>query len=174
MMKYLFTTLCLIILVSCSNNQSLQEYLISKDKDANFKTMSVATDLLVPNIEELSTEEQATLKKIKSINVAAMPTDSVNQVAYEKETRQVETILENSTYQTLMKMNADDKGMNLLYIGNDIKIDEVVFYGKSKETGMLVARLNSRDLKPNELAKILSMADKLDMSQIENFSENFK
>ncbi|QSS97226.1 DUF4252 domain-containing protein [Psychroflexus sp. ALD_RP9] len=173
-MKHIITTFCLLILVSCSNKQSLQEYLISKDKDANFKTMSVATDLLVPNIEELSAKEQATLKKIKSINVAAMIKDTINQVAYEDETRKVEAILDHSTYQTLMKMNADDKGMNLLYIGDDNKIDEVVFYGKSDEAGMLVARLNSRDLKPNDLAKLLSMADKLDMSQVENFTKNLK
>lgn len=170
-MRFLIASLSLILLMSCSNKQSLQAYLVSKDDDSNFKTASLATDILVPNIESLSKDEQATLKKIKSVNIAILMNDSTNQGLYQTELASVQAILKDPKYQSLMKVNAGDQGMELVYIGSDEEIDEVVFYGHREDTGMIVARLNSRNLKPADLAKIMQMSDKMDMSQLESFAK---
>lgn len=158
--------------MSCSNQESMQEYLIAKDEDPNFKSMSLATDVLVPNLKELDSAEQETLKKIKSINVALMLNDSVQNPAYVNETKRIEGIIKASKYQSLMRMNSEEQGMNLLYMGDDKVIDEVIFYGRSLEMGLVVARLNSRDLKSGDLIKIMQLADKMDLSQVEQFTSD--
>lgn len=62
MKKYL-SILILALLVSCQNQQSVQEYLVDKQNDPAFKTMSLTPDMLLASYDGLSEEQIKTVKK---------------------------------------------------------------------------------------------------------------
>ncbi|MDN6279698.1 MAG: DUF4252 domain-containing protein [Psychroflexus sp.] len=167
MRKYILLV-ALSFLISCQNQQSVQEYLVAKQNDPAFKTLSLTPNLLTSTFDKLTEDEIATLKKVKSVNLAFLVNDAESE-KFSDESKILERIMQQKKYKSLMRINANDKKMNLLYIGDPEAIDELLFYGNSKDIGLLLARINSHDLEPNDVMKIVKMAKDFDLDQLEDF-----
>lgn len=167
MRKYILLVV-LAFLISCQNQQSVQEYLVAKQDDPAFKTLSLTPNLLTSTFDELAEDEVATLEKVKSVNLAFLVNDPESQ-KFSNESEILEDIMRQKQYKSLMRINTNNKKMNLLYIGDPDAIDELLFYGNSEDIGLLLARINSYDLEPNDVMKIVKMAKDFDLDQLESF-----
>ncbi|MGO1751554.1 MULTISPECIES: DUF4252 domain-containing protein [Psychroflexus] len=168
MKKYL-TIIILALLVSCQNQQSVQEYLVEKQNDPAFKTMSLTPDILLASYDGLSEEQIKTVKKIKSVNFAYLSHDDQK---FTSESETLENIIKLESYESLMRMNDGSQKMNLLYLGEPEDIDELLFYGKSENFGMILSRVNSKELEPNDMVKIVKILEKLELDQVGDFMES--
>lgn len=171
-MNKILSILMLAFLMSCQDNQSVQEYLVEKQNDASFKTMSITPDILIASYDGLTADEISILKKIKSVNVAYLDANENQKLSQESET--FEHIIKHENYKSLLRMNDGSQKMNLLYLGDPEDIDELLFYGKSDKVGMLLARLNSKSLEPNDMVEIVKMAENLNLNQFEGFMNSIK
>ncbi|MDX1463844.1 MAG: hypothetical protein R3359_12365, partial [Marinirhabdus sp.] len=97
-------------MLSCSNDASLQQYLVDKQDDDMFMKIDLATSLLQGNSSNFTPEEQAVLNTVKKINVVAFPIKGDNAAAYEVERKKLQTILADEKYQTLLKMGSNKQG----------------------------------------------------------------
>lgn len=168
MKKYL-SIIILALLISCQNQQTVQEYLVEKQNDPAFKTMSLTPDILLASYNGLSDEQIKTVKKIKSVNLAYLNHDNQK---FTSESEALENIIKLESYESLMRMNDGSQKMNLLYLGEPDDIDELLFYGKSEKLGMILSRINSKDLEPNDIVKIVKVLEKLELDQVGGFMKS--
>ncbi|WP_127845686.1 DUF4252 domain-containing protein [Psychroflexus aestuariivivens] len=170
-MKTIFSLLVSVILLSsCSSEPSLQKYLVDKDSNRHFITASVSSDLLVPNFEKLKVEEQESIKKIRKINMLALKSN-VEEVDFEGEKTKVLEILKKSEYKSLIEFNGQDLQAQFLYSGSEEKIEEMIFFGADDNTGMLLVRMLGEKLNPNDLVKLMEMADEMELEEFESFGQ---
>lgn len=177
-MKNILSFLVFVVLLSsCNSEPSLQKYLVDKDSNKHFITASVSSDLLMPNFDQLEDEEQKVIKKIHKINMLALKSN-VDEVDYESEKSQVLEILKNSEYKSLIEFNGQARLARFLYSGTEEKIEEIIFFGSDDETGMLLMRMLGKELNPNDLIKVMEMADKMNLDEFKSFGkmvgESFK
>lgn len=69
-------------------------------------------------------------------------------------------------------MNDGSQKMNLLYLGEPEDIDELLFYGKSDKFGMILSRVNSKELEPNDMVKIVKLLEKIELKEVGDFMES--
>ena len=72
-------TLAALTLISCSNEKSLQRYLVDKQDDDSFLKIDIATSLLQTDGNALNEEEKDILATVKKINVEAFPIKEGNK-----------------------------------------------------------------------------------------------
>ncbi|MFN2261883.1 MAG: DUF4252 domain-containing protein [Psychroflexus sp.] len=170
-MKKIFSILVFAMLLSsCSSEPSLQKYLVDKDSNKHFITASVSSDLLVPSFDKLNDEEQESIKKIRKINMLALKSE-VEDVDFEGEKTQVLEILKKSDYKSLIEFNGQAQQAQFLYSGTEEKIEEMIFFASDDETGMLLMRMLGKELNPNDLIKVMKMADKMDLDEFKSFGK---
>lgn len=178
-MKIITKALSLLVLVlmitSCKNEKSLQEYLVESQDKAGFVSVDVPTSFLQLKSDVVSNEVKETLNSIRKVSVIALPIKG-NEETYEVEKAKLKNIFkDNKDYKSLMSLKAKDMHVNLYYTGDTESIDEVIAFGYGKEAGVGVARLLGENMNP---AKIIEMMNsvKLDKDNInlEKFSAIFK
>jgi len=64
--------LAALTLFSCSNEKSLQRYLVDRQDDDSFLKIDIAASLLQTDNNSLSQEEKDILETVKKINVVAI------------------------------------------------------------------------------------------------------
>ena len=79
--------LAALTLFSCTNEKSLQRYLVDRQDDDSFLKIDIAASLLQTDNNNLSQEEKDVLKTVKKINVVAYPIKGENTADYEVKTR---------------------------------------------------------------------------------------
>lgn len=163
----------LLLLLSCSNEQTLQKYFVEKSKDANFVALDVSPTLLQINLNELSEEEKISFKKFKIVNILALPQKEINAEKFSKEKASIDLILQNEKYQNLMKAGTGKNSFSLNYIGDDENIDEIIVYGNSKEAGLMVVRILGKKMQTQDLMNFVSIFkhSKMDLDQFQNLKE---
>src|SRR5690606_41792693 len=92
-----------IIIVSCSNEPSLQEYYVNKSENPNFISLTIPANVVKFTDVELSPEQQQAYESIEKLNVLAFKIKDTNTVAFNEEKRQVSEILKDKKYQELMR-----------------------------------------------------------------------
>lgn len=161
--------------VSCSNEKSLQKYLVEKQGDDKFLKVDVATSLLQSETSSLSEEEKEILQTIKKVNVVAYKmTDNVAE--YEIEKGELATIMKQDKYKTLIKFGSNTRGATLKYLGEEDAIDEVIVFASDDEKGFAVFRLLGKDMRPDQMIKLMKAVDKgdIDVSKFSTIGELFK
>ncbi len=153
---YFFTLLLLVALLnSCSQEQSLQSYIVESQEKPGFMAVDLSSSFIQFKTSDVSEDLKETLNSIRKINLIGLPyqKDSSN---YENEKETIRTILKNSeTYKNLMKMNFEGMNVNLYYTGKTDSIDELILFGYSKEIGVGVARVLGEDMNLGNIMKMM-------------------
>lgn len=162
-------------MISCNSEPSLQKYLVEKQDDDKFMKIDLATSLILSEKSNFSAEEQKVLNSVKKINVVAYPLKG-DKAEYEVERKEVQAILANNKYQTLLKMGSNKSGATLSYTGEEEAIDELIVFASDNEKGFAIFRLIGDDMEPDDLVKLMTSIGKgdMDVSQLKSIGNLFE
>lgn len=168
--------LAMLTLLSCSNEKSLQKYLVEKQEDDTFLKVDIATSLLQAEGNNLSQEEKEILETVKKINVVAFPIKDGNDAAYDANKKEISDIMKQDKYKTLMKYGSNNSGATLKYLGEEDAIDELIVLASDSEKGFAVFRLLGDDMRPDQMLKLMNSIDNgdIDVSKLSSIGELFK
>lgn len=152
-----------LLVYSCDNNTSLQEYYVENQENHAFLSLDVPSSLLLGENSSLTAEQKATLSTIKKVNLIALPLKEETRRTYEEEKNRIAAILKDEKYQTLMKIGKGTTKAEIFYTGKEDAIDEFIIYGSDDEKGFGVARVLGDDMKPEDLIKLFKSAEKGDL-----------
>jgi len=155
--------LAALTLFSCSNEKSLQRYLVDKQDDDAFLKVDIAASLLQSNDADFSQEEKDILATVKKINVVAFPLKGENVANYDVEKQELKEIIGQEQYKTLMKFGSNNKGAVLKYLGAEESIDEIIVFASDDEKGFALFRLLGDNMNPAQIIKLMNSIDKGDM-----------
>lgn len=165
MMKIIPTSLLIflaIVLASCSNKQSLQEYYVENQQDNNFIALDIPTSMFA-NTENLNAEQKETLESIKKVNLLGLSIEN-GKKDYETEKANLENILKNEKYQLLMKYGSNNRKAEIFFTGDEEAIDELIVFGYDDTKGVGVARVLGENMNPNALLDLMKSLDKGDIN----------
>ena len=145
----------LILLASCNNQKTIQEYYVEKQESNDFIAIDLPSSIVDVG-ENASEETKATMKTIKKLNVLAFKLDDSNKEAFEKEQAEVKQILKNDEYNELMRMKHEGVNVVINYQGSDEAVDEFILFASDNSKGFALARVLGENMEP---AKIMKMAE---------------
>ncbi|MFT4699254.1 MAG: hypothetical protein ACI9SJ_002420 [Flavobacteriaceae bacterium] len=168
--------LAALTLFSCSNEKSLQKYLVEKQEDDTFLKIDIATSLLQAKGNSLSQEEKDILETVKKINVVAFPIKEGNDANYDANKKEINDIMKQDKYKTLMKYGSNNKGATLKYLGEEDAIDEIIVLASDAEKGFAVIRLLGDNMRPDQMLKLMNSIDNgdIDVTKLSTIGELFK
>lgn len=166
-MKQIILSLVLAcILVSCNNETSLQEYYVEKQEDREFLSLDLPISTLISANSSLDSEQKRVLETIRKVNLLAYPIKDGQGENFEQEKLEIETILQDEKYESLMRFGRSGKGAQFYLVGDEDAIDEFVVYGNDEERGFMIARVLGEDMKVNELYDLFESLDGDDITEI--------
>jgi len=104
--RYILVLFVAFIVTSCGK-ASLQKYFVEKQDDPKFMKIDLAPSLLEGN-NTLGAEEKERLKGIRKINVIALPIKETNEVDFELERNELESIFQQEKYKELTRVKSSD------------------------------------------------------------------
>lgn len=152
-----------LILASCNNETTLQEYYVENQANKQFMALDLPASLLSAS-GSLDAEQRATLETIKKVNLMAFPMNEENRASFEEEKEKLTAILKNDKYNTLMKYGGGTRNAQLYYLGEDDAIDEFIVFGSDEEKGFAIARVLGDDMQPEALIKLLKSFNEGDLN----------
>lgn len=168
--------LAALTLFSCSNQESLQRYLVDRQDDDAFLKIDVAASLLQTDSNSLTQEEKDILATVKKINVVAFPIKGDNTEAqYNAKKQELKDIINQEQYKTLMKFGSNKQGAILKYLGEEDSIDEIIVFASDDEKGFALFRLLGDDMQPAQMIKLMNSIEKgdLDISKLQSIGGLF-
>jgi Domain of unknown function (DUF4252) len=164
----LSTIIASLLLLSCSNEPSLQKYIVEHSENKDFVVLDVSPTILNVDKTKLTAEQKTALASFEKMNVLAFKIDKNNLQAYETESQKVVQILKNEDYQELMKVGSGKDGASVCFVGDEDNIKEFILFGKSKETGFAVVRIIGDNMNPNNIMTMLTVLKNstIDMEQL--------
>lgn len=162
-------------LMSCSNEKSLQKYLVEKQDDDKFMKIDLATSLLQAEGNTLSEDEKNILESVKKINVVAYPLSEGNTADYEAEKQNIAQLLSQDKYKTLIKMGSNTQGATLKYVGDEDAIDELIVLASDDTKGFAVFRLLGDNMSPADMIKLMTSIEKgdVDIKSLQSIGDLF-
>ena len=166
----------LLTMMSCSNETSLQRYLVDKQEDNRYLKIDLATSLLQSDESTFTADEQEILNTVKKVNVVAYPIKSGNTAEYETEMAMINKIIGQEKYKTLISTKSKDITITLKYLGEEKAIDEVIVFASSPEKGFGVFRLLCDDMRPDQILKLANSIQQgdLDVSKLSGIGDLFQ
>ena len=158
------------LLAGCSDKMSLEEYLVKNGKDKRFTAVNLSSDVFLSGAN-LSTEEREKISSIRKVNFLAFKKDST-KTGYQSSKAQLEKILTSKEFKNLISYNNPDAQVRLQYTGNEVSIDKLIVFAESEERGFMVARLLGNDMKPKDFYNLATMMNKLNLKEVEKFTED--
>ena len=162
---YIFISL---LLVSCSNEPSLQKFFVESAEKKDFIALDVSSSILNLDKAKLDAEQTKALASFDKMNIIAFKATPSNQKEYEAEKTKLKTILKDKEYQQLMKVGSGEAGGSVSYIGTDDNIKEFIFYANKKENGFAVVRVTGENMNPTNVMTLLTLMQKskIDVEQL--------
>ena len=158
--NFVLLFLCSLLLVSCSSEQTLQSYFVSHAEDPNFISIDISPSILSVDKSLLSEDEQKALESFDKMNIIAFNLNAENASIYETEKAKVEAILNTEKYNVLMKYNSGMQGVTVSYLGTEEKVDEIIFYARSSDTGFAVVRILGDKITSTDMMYFVSILQK--------------
>lgn len=164
-----------LLIISCDSQPSLQQYFVNHQDDKDFISADFASSLIDTQKISLSDEEEEALSSIKKVNILALPIKEGLNDKYQKEKKDIKTILKDESYQTLMKFGSNGINAVLKYQGADDDIDEVIVFASQNEKGLALVRILGDDMQPEKMMKLAKAVEKknLDLSALKNVVDSF-
>jgi len=163
-------------LVSCSNEQSLQEYYVDNQDSSDFILIDVPMSLLRNDNMPLSEEDKKVLKTVRKINMIAYPVKADNKAKYPAELAKVNAILKGEKYEQLMSASHETGKMKLYFLGEEDAIDEVIAFASDENKGFAIARVLGDDMNIGDMMKVAQSFEKsgVNLGQFEGVMDVFK
>lgn len=159
-MKKFFSLLLVFGLLSCEEKPSLQKYFVKSADKKNFIAVDVSSSLFNIDTKKLTISEKEALASFDKVNVIAFKKDGKNNVAYQKEIQEVKTLLKDTVFQPLIKLNGKGKNASIMVVDNSGTIDELVLFGNKNDLGFTVVRVLGNDMKPENAMEFLKLLQK--------------
>ncbi len=163
----------LICFSSCSDKNSLQNYILANAESNGFSSSSIPKSILKPIASEMNETQADAYEAIDRVNVLAFRISDDTKEKYPEENKKIKSILKQQKYQELISLGS--RGM-IKYTGDDDSIDEIVVFVTDKNVGFAVARIIGDNMtmeKFMELYKLVSQqnfsADGMDLGVFSNF-----
>ncbi len=164
-MKNILKSLTLVLVVllgSCSSQQSLQEYYVDNKENPNFISLDIPASILNMDEADLTKTQKEAVASLKKFNLLAFKKTETNAADYKLEKTKVKQILKDDGFVELMKINSQyGKGV-VKYLGDENAIDEVIIYGDSKEKGFALVRVLGKDMNPAHIVQLMQAIQKSD------------
>lgn len=157
--KIVAALVVLLVVTSCNNKQTLQEYYVDSKDNADFIMVDLPASLIAPDSELLTQEQREVLKTVKKVNMLAYPLNTGSRETYLVETAKVQEILDQDSYEELMKFGKSGQHMRLFLKGEVDSIDEVVVFAQDDEKGFLLARLLGDDMNVGDMVRFAETID---------------
>ena len=162
LVNYISAVAGIVIILSCNNNPSLQEYYVENQEDENFVAIDVPASMF-PKLETMDEEQKATVNSIKKINVLALKAkEDINK--FEEEKVKLDEIFKDKKYQLLMKYGGGTRKAELYFTGDEDAIDELIVYGYDNEKGLGVARVLGDDMNPQNIMNLIKSLERGDLN----------
>ena len=162
----LMTLLIGIIVNSCEQAPSLQQYFVEKMDDSSFLILNLPIQIDSLFQEEITDSEREVIANIGKLNLLFYKKNTNNSEKYFTEVGRVKKILSAKRYQNLMDFKAFDKAQgNLLFEGKTDQIEEGIVFLYAKNMGFGVLRILGNDLNPGGLN---SLCKKININQLES------
>ncbi|WP_047415555.1 DUF4252 domain-containing protein [Cellulophaga sp. Hel_I_12] len=153
-----------LVVVSCSSNQSLEEYYVDNSENPNFISLDLPVSLLNLDKATLTPEQKTAVASLKKLNIIAFKKTVDNSSVFITEKANVKEILRNGKYEELMKINTSfGKGI-MSYSGETEAIDELIVYGDSDEKGFMLVRVLGDNMNPAHLVQLMDAMKSTDFS----------
>ena len=164
-----------LTLLSCSNEKTLQRYLVDRQDDDMFLKIDIAASLLQADSSNMTQEEKDILATVKKINVVAFPLNGENEAQYDEKMQELKNIIDQDEYKTLMKFGSKKKGATLKYFGEEDAIDEIIVFASDDEKGFALLRLLGENMRPDQMIKLLNSIENgdLDASKLSSIGQLF-
>ncbi|MDD3003897.1 DUF4252 domain-containing protein [Flavobacterium sp.] len=160
--KTLIIICCSWLMLSCNSEPTLQKYFVQHTEDANFISLDISPSVLKIKPDQLTDAEKKAFDSFNKMNILAFQLDSVNATKYETEKTNVEKILKDEQYQSLIKFGSGKEGISVSYIGTEEKIDEIILFAKNDKTGFAVARILGNKMTPTDMIQFVGILQKTD------------
>lgn len=152
----------LVVLSSCTSQQSLQEYYVDNQENPNFLVVDVPASILKLEEAELNNDQKTAVESLRKLNLLAFRKTGENADEYKVERNKVKEILKNEDFVELMKINSSyGKGV-VKYLGEDDAIDEVIIFGDNKEQGFAIIRVLGKDMNPAHIMHLMQALEQSD------------
>lgn len=155
--------LAALTLFSCSNEKSLQRYLVDRQDDDSFLKVDIAASLLQTDSNSMTQEEKDILETVKKINVVAFPLKDDNADQYETKRQELKDIINQEQYKTLMKFGSNKRGATLKYLGEEDAISEIIVFASDDEKGFALFRLLGDNMRPDQMIKLMNSIERGDL-----------
>jgi len=167
--------LAALTLFSCSNEKSLQRYLVDRQDDDSFLKIDIAASLLQADSNSMTQEEKDILATVKKINVVAFPIKGENADNYEANKQELKDIINQDQYKTLMKFGSKNKGAVLKYLGEENAINEIIVFASDDEKGFALFRLLGDNMQPGQMIKLMNSIENgdIDASKLKSIGSLF-
>ncbi len=157
-MKTIQSILILVLLTlgisSCSDKNSLQNYILDNAEKVGFSSSSIPKSIIKPAAVNLTPEQQVAYDAIDRVNVLVYKYDQQKQEEFVTENNKIKTILKQKKYEDLIDLG--NKGV-IKYAGNEDAIDEIVIFLSNKEMGFAVTRIIGDDMTMNKFMELYQM-----------------
>ncbi len=163
-MKAIVYIIVSLLLVSCSNEPSLQKFFVESAEKKDFIALDVSSSILNLEKTQLSPEQEQALASFDKMNIVAFKATPKNQAEYEVEKTKLKAILKGEEYQELMSFGSGSAGASVSYVGTDDNIKEFIFYANKKENGFAVVRVTGDNMNPTNVMTMLSVLQKSDIN----------
>lgn len=177
MKKLVLLVSSVIFIWSCEDKPTLQKYFVKNTESSRFVAIDLAPNIIKTDKVSLSETEKAALESFEKMNILAFITDSTNTAEYEKEIKEVKTILKDESYQQLMKAGSVNDGAAIYFVGiDDEHIEEFVVLAGKKENGFAVVRVLGNDMNPTNIMNMLTLLQKanVDLEQLKPLQQLMK
>ena len=163
------------LLSSCNDEPSLQKYFVEKTENKNFIALDLSPNMLNVDSLKLTVDENNALKSFEKVNILAFKLNDKNKGEFETERSKVKEILQEETYQQLMKFGSGKDGASVSFVGDTEHIDEFVFYANKKENGFAVVRVIGKDMNPTGIVTLMSVLKNanVDLEQLKPLQQMF-
>ena len=177
MKKLILLVSSVVLILSCEDKPTLQKYFVENTESPKFIALDLASSIIKTDKISLTEKEKAALESFEKMNILAFRVDSTNTAEYDKEIKEVKTILKDESYQQLMKAGSGNDGAAIYFVGNDDEhIEEFVVLAGKKENGFAVVRVLGNDMNPTHIMNMLSLLQKsqVDMEQLKPLQQLMK
>ena len=156
---YFLALLAGLLLSACQPSMSLQRYYVEKTEDADFLVFNLPLQMESFFVDSLEASAQKTLQKVEKINMLLYRENTSNPSKMNQEIQTIQKILGQDRYQELMSFQIENRKGGMFLEGQVGAIDEGIFWYAGPQEALVVVRLITNKMDPQELVSLVSSLD---------------
>lgn len=165
-MKKIITLVFIVfIFFACKSELTLQQYFVEKSEDSNFLALDVPASILGIASSDLSEKQLEAYESFQKLNMLIFKKTSNNANDFIQEKETLKTLFSQEKFNSLITLSDKKYKGEVMYLGDDESVDEVIVYGDMSETGFVVIRVLGSDMKPENIASFASLLQEVNMDK---------